>query len=671
MGNPPAIEHDIGSRRVGDRKRTVTSHRASSRRRWGYGFLVALGLLVVFGALALIPALGARDRLETGRTELQLGRDLLLGGDVRAATDAFDRAREAFAEAAGYAGSPALRIAGTVPLFGRSVDAVAVLADAGRTTASAGSEIANAIARVPGGIAELAPAEGALPIEQIESLAPAIGRARGGLEGALRELRALSTSWLVGPVADARDQAVAELDRAVGTAASVDALAGALPTLMGAGGERHYFVAAQSPAELRGTGGFMGAYTILTAKGGGVQLGPMRSITDLADLHPKDAPPPPDGFGETYAGFGGTGFWRNLNMDPHAPTSAEMIEALYERVTGDPLDGVIFVDPQALADMLEATGPITDRTLDRTLESGTVVDYLANEAYLQFGSAADRKRVLGAAVLVVFERFLDGTDPIASFRAVAEAAAGGHLVMHSTDPDVQAALEAAGIAGTVEAPEAGDLFGVFASNADGTKIDYYVKRSLSYHVTLEAGGSSNARVQVSAENAAPANPERSYVFGPYPGTGLEPGVSAAFVTAYCASGCALEDATLHGRPQGLEAHTERSLTVLSTYVETEPGATSELGLGLRRPDAWTGDQLGGTYHLRVRAQPAVQPTHGTISIQAPPGTGIVDTTPGMRVEGSLATWEGDLDAVQDFEIRFQRPPLGRLWDLLSTPVFGD
>ena len=43
----------------------------------------------------------------------------------------------------------------------------------------------------------------------------------------------------------------------------------------------------------------------------------------------------------------------------------------------------------------------------------------------------------------------------------------------------------------------------------------------------------------------------------------------------------------------------------------------------------------------------------------------------MQVDGGRATWEGDLAAVQDFEIRFQRPPFGRFWDWLSTPVFGD
>jgi hypothetical protein len=43
----------------------------------------------------------------------------------------------------------------------------------------------------------------------------------------------------------------------------------------------------------------------------------------------------------------------------------------------------------------------------------------------------------------------------------------------------------------------------------------------------------------------------------------------------------------------------------------------------------------------------------------------------MEVDGGRATWEGNLDAVQDFEIRFQRPPMARFWDWLSTPLLGD
>ena len=100
--------------------------------------------------------------------------------------------------------------------------------------------------------------------------------------------------------------------------------------------------------------------------------------------------------------------------------------------------------------MLEATGPIDDPTLDRTRRprrSWTTWP-TRRTGSSEPGRAQAGPRRGGP------ERappLLAGTDPVASFRALADAGAGGHLIVHSTDPEVQAALEAA-VAGTVEAP---------------------------------------------------------------------------------------------------------------------------------------------------------------------------------------------------------------------------
>ena len=653
------------------REGTVTGHRAGRTRHvWPWVVLAAIAVLVVVGAAAVISALGARTDLMTGKNELLQGRTLMVEGDLPGAQAAFERAQEAFADAGGAARNPALRLFGYPPLLGRSVDALPVIAEAGEAAAGAGSDLVGAIQDLPGGFGALAPRNRRLPVEMLDSLQPAVADARAELERAVEGLRSLPTSWLAGPIADARDSALAELDSALQTARSAEALVETLPELLGSDRERRYFVAAQSPAELRGTGGFIGAFSILRATDGRLRFDPMRSITDLHDLPDRRAPEPPGGFGEPFDRFGGTGFWRNLNMVPHAPTAASLIESLYEETTGERLDGVLFVDPQTLAEMLEATGPVTPPTLDRELESGTVVDYLANEAYLEFGSAAERKRVLGAAVLSVFERFLDGANPIASLRALSDAASGGHLVLHAADPRLQDALEAAGVAGTVAAPRQGDFFAVFASNADGTKVDYYIEQSLDYEVELDAEGGSLTDAALTARNRAPRDPEDSYVFGPYPGTGLDPGVSNAFVTAYCAPGCRLEGATLDDEPVGLEIHDERGLAVFSTFVQTEPGTTSELGLELARTGAWDGNGSGGTYRVTIRGQPLVRATILTFKVEAPDGMEIVEATRGMLVDGDTATAVGQLEAGRTFEIRFQRPATDRIWDFLSTPIFG-
>src|SRR4029453_2358431 len=120
------------------RQHAVTRHGGRRRRRrWGWGVLIAAGILLILGVLAVAPALAARARLLTGRGELENARELLLSGDLGGASAAFGRAEDAFDEAGGYARNPVLRLAGSVPLAGRSFDAVVVLPDAGRPPAPA------------------------------------------------------------------------------------------------------------------------------------------------------------------------------------------------------------------------------------------------------------------------------------------------------------------------------------------------------------------------------------------------------------------------------------------------------------------------------------------------------------------------------------------------------
>ncbi len=641
------------------------------RRRWPHvvGTLVILGVLAM---LAVLPALAARRHLEAGRDMLVGARDRLLAGDVGGAREAFERAGAEFDDARGSGRTPVLWAAGSVPLVGRSADAIVVIADAGRRAASAGVEITRAIEELPSGIEALAPSDGRLPVDTIAALEPAVSAARADLEAAYRDLERLPTSFLLGPVAGARDEALHEVGRAVEAARAAEALTIALPDLVGADARLRYFVGAQATAELRGTGGLIGAYTILEARNGRLVMEPMRSIHTLPDLSRRAAPEPPDGFGAPFDGFGGPGFWRNLNMTPDAPTAATLIESLYEEVTGERVDGVILVDAQTLSEMLEATGPVRPPSFDRTLEADSVVDYLTNEAYLEFGSEAERKRVLGAAVLAVWNRFLSGTDPIAAFRALSEAAAGGHLVLHSADERVQAGLEAAGVAGAWDAPEAGTLLGVATSNADGTKVDYYLNRDVRYEIELAAEGSGNILATTTFTNEAPVDADPSYVFGPYPGIGLGAGDSRAFVAAYCAPACALEGARRDGEPVGVESHSDRGLPVFTTFVRTDAGGTSSLELETTQPDAWVGDEFGGTYELTVRGQPTIKPTTGTVVIDVPPGMRVVDTSVPMEVVDGRATWHGTLGREQRIAIRFEVPFPDRFWtqlgDVLTSPV---
>lgn len=635
------------------------------RRRWRRYALAAAGLTVGLGALSLFPALSARDHLDAGRAELVRAEGALLSGDAEGAIRAFDRARSSFLQAADDANDPILRLVGFLPLVGRTPDAVGILADVAIRVASAGRGLSEAVATLPGGLGSLAPQGGVVPIERLRSLAPAVNGLTAELSAARRETMRLPDLFLFGPVASAGSRVRTELAGLTERAREMGALLEALPWFAGEGGVRRYFVAAQNPAELRGTGGFIGAYAVMTATAGRLTLGPFRDIASLPNVPLPQASAPSPGFAEMYDRFGGAGFWRNLNMTPDAPTAAVLIESLYERVTGIHLDGTIFIDPQAVADMLTATGPVRVPILGRTLTADGVVPYLTNEAYSVFGSDLLRKRVLGVAVHAVWQRFLTLTDPRASLPALAAAASQGHLVLHATDPGVQAAFEQAGLAGKLGVPR-GDFLGVFASNAAGNKVDYYAARDVRYEVTLGAGGTGSAQAFVRLTNNAPAGRLPGYILGPYPGTGLGVGDNLSFVSTYCASDCQVMGATEDGHPTGVEHHTELGYPVVATYVRVAPQRSKTLGFSLQLPRAWQGDDVGGTYMLRVQGQPTIQPTSVTVVIRAPQGMSVVDASVPMEVHGNEAVWRGTVSDNQDLQITFSRPFLPRVW----TQVWG-
>ncbi|HUF58890.1 MAG TPA: DUF4012 domain-containing protein [Actinomycetota bacterium] len=631
--------------------------------------IVAIGLIAV-GGLSWFPARAAGDHLEAGRAALMQGRDLLAAGDALAARRAFSVAAREFRDADRETRNPLIRFGGLVPLAGRSYDAIGTLAGIGGRTATAGEGLAVALTELPGGLGSLAPSGGRIPVEAMRSLVPAVSAARAELEAAGEESLTLPTSYLIGPIASAADLARDEVGAALRTVRSAEALLVALPSFAGADGTRRYFVAAQSPAELRGTGGFIGSFAILTATDGRLELGPFREISVLRNVAPANAPAPSSDFREVYDRFGGAGFWRNLNMTPDAPTAATMIEALYERVRGIPLDGTIFVNPQALAELLEATGPVRSPLLDRTLTAEDVVDYLANGAYEEFGYRASlRKRVLGIVAGGVVERFLRGADrdadPQADLRSVVDAASAGHLLLHAADPDVQAAFETAGIAGKLGTPR-GDFLGVFTSDASGTKVDYYMSRDVRYEVSLGAGGTGSAEASLTFRNDAPADARPSYVLGPYSGTGLGVGDHQSFLSVYCRAGCEMARATEEGDPAGMEVHTELGFRSLSRYVRVDAQGSRTIGLSLRLRRIWAGDELGGTYTLRIQGQPTIRPTTVTLVVRVPDGMRIVHTSVPMQVRGAEATWRGSIGRQRDFSVRFQRPFPGRVW----TQIWG-
>jgi Protein of unknown function (DUF4012) len=646
--------------------------RRRKRRRSRKPLFITLGILAgvaVFGALTLLTARGVQNQLLAARTEMEQGREALLAGDAGAARAAFERASSEFIRARGSYRNPLLMVTGYLPIVGRSVDSVGAIIDAGTMTAEAATELTRAVESLRGGAAALAPQAGTIPLEPLESVAPALADAEGLLDRAALRMHGASDTFLLPAVSRARDELEAELTQARRGVAAAEALSRSLPSFLGASQPRRYFVAAQNPAEMRGTGGFIGVYAILAVEEGRLELGSFEPITTLKSPPGQVDAPNPD-YAARYDQYGGAGFWQNINMTPDFPSAASAIETLYERSTGTQVDGVIAADPFALAELVEVTGPVAIPGTGTQVDADGLVSYVTNEAYRVLTNPAQRKRVLGDVAEGVLREFLRGSaDPGAMGQALVEAASGGHLLLHSRDPQVQAAFVEAGIAG--ELPTGGDLLGVIWNNASGNKIDFYAEQEISYTIRLGAEGSGVAETHLSYTNEAPDEGEPQYIIGPY-SSDYEAGENVALLSTYCAKTCELD----HVRMDGVRVETARESELghpaFPATVRLQSGETSLLDYGWRVREAWHGDDGAGIYRLTVRTQPTIRPTRLAIDIQAPEGMAITGTSPEMRVMEGRAVWQGEASAEMVFELRFQRPTLARAWnavlDFLGKPL---
>lgn len=607
--------------------------------RWvGLALLAALFALLAVTALAAIRE--ARADLRAGQAGLQQARRAALAGDVAAARDALGQARGDFADGRKALDRVSLRIVGVVPGAGRNLDTARALAGAGERLAGAGVEVAEAVAALPGGVESFAPRDGVVPLEPLETVAGPLRRAAEQATAAEEAVAATPTRWLVGPLHRARVTGQRRAGQAAESLRAGAALAEQLPAFLGADEPRRYFLGAQNPAELRGTGGLIGAFAVLTADEGRLDVGEFDTVGVLTRDAPDELPPPTEDFAARYERYAAGVHASNVNMTPDMPTAAVAIERLHEAATGQAVDGTILADPVMLRTLLEVVGP-TEVERVGTVEADSVVEYVTRDQYAELAGTGDRKELLGEVAKAVVERFLadGGDEPLEAVQALAEAAGAGRLKLHARDEDVQAAFVAAGVDGALADPD-GDYLALVGNNAAGHKLDTFLDRSAVYDVWLRPDGSARGELSVELTNAAPASGLNRYVEEPSPHLeALSPGMNRTIWSVYCAPGCQLTGFRRDGDSEGIASERERGRPVYTTTVTLTRGEEQRLDYEWETDGVW--DPESGRYELVVDGQPALADVTTTVRVHPPQGADIQPVGDGLSPRGDAAVWSGD------------------------------
>jgi len=307
----------------------------------------ALLLLLGFAAWLGVTAQRGQSALIAARSHLEQARAALMSGDGAAAQREVDLASDAASDARSATSTMPWDITAAVPYLGRPFRTTQDLAEAVddlavrvlQPAARAGTALAPEKVRTSGEQIDLA----ALMVAR----AP-LGEASSAASALDDRVRAIAPSGYLTAVEDARRALRTEVSELADLLATASTAATLLPPMLGADGPRTYFLAFQTNAEARGTGGLIGGYGILTADQGRLSLDTISNNRDLEPGAPPGIDLGPD-YAKQYAGYSSTTLWLNANSSPHFPYAARIWSSLWEQQGGQRLDGVIGIDPVALS----------------------------------------------------------------------------------------------------------------------------------------------------------------------------------------------------------------------------------------------------------------------------------------------------------------------------------
>lgn len=540
--------------------------------------MVAAVVLWLAACAAL--ALSARSSVERGVDALDDAglmdgnpRALLLTDDAEGTAadtaEALDTATAEFDAATRRLDNPLLAPVRLLPVLGRQLRSVETTVAAAAGMSTAATEAIEQLT-VIADRATVTPEDRILTVRDTTAV----------LEGMQRQIDALdlgSPEALIGPVADARNRLVGELELLSSTLdTGIVGLDGVADLLEG---PNTYLVLAANNAEMRaGSGMYLQAGTV-TITDGRFELGEFVSTNELLADEPS-ADMDPD-IAARWGLLEPNREWRNLNLSPRFDESARMAAQMWQASGRGAVDGVMSIDIIALEGLLRLTGPVEVVGADgttRTYDPDSVVEQLLRGQYAEYEDQDLRRQQLGDVVGALFSAFNERGVPATDLvELIDRSGARRNLLMWSSVPVQQDAWIALGVAGTL--PPNALMTSVMNNGAN--KLDPY----LGVHSTLSAAlrdehwevevavDLTNAAEDFLTQFVAGPQPTVGTVFGEYRGTvALTVPAAATDATTTADGFVALGD--------------DGPVRVLASTFSLLRGETTRITFTFRLPEEW-------------------------------------------------------------------------------------
>lgn len=385
----------------------------------------------------------------------------------------------------------------------------------------------------------------------------------------------------------------------------------ALPYLMGMDSERTYLVVFQNDKELRPTGGFMTAYSLMKVKEGKIQPVSSDDIYNLDKRYRPTQDAPKiflDHIKQPYSANPG---WRlrDMNWSPDFKVAMDFVLGEAKKAKLQAVDGIIAVDTNLLVSLLEVTGRIgvpgqgnfsaeNDPRCDcpqviYELESYADVEkpivWDPNTGKIVFGEIVDnRKAILGPLVNSVIANSL--AQPKEKVPQLAQRVLSNlmekHVLFYMFDETTQKALESFNVAGRIK--ENGDYLAIVDANIGGRKANLYATHEVQDEIE-----DKEDRV-IHKMTITYKNPQKH--------DGWLNSVLPNYMRVYVPKGAKL----LSSAGADIETGEDLEKTVLSGFFELRPEGVVKINLEYEVPKT-------KPYKLMIQKQPGKGAFHYTIN----------------------------------------------------------
>ncbi|BBZ62422.1 DUF4012 domain-containing protein [Mycolicibacterium monacense] len=564
---------------------------------------------VVFGCWLAVRAVQAKSNLEAARSSAQQAKDALLEGDTEGAAKFADEALSHAEDARDATHSIPWSIASAVPWLGDPF--------------TTGQEISDVVLGLAADVLQPAADVGAVlsPDQLLQGSRVDVQALRErepdltALAAAATELdenaKAISDPGYVSLLRDARSQLQEQTSNVAGLLDNTALAARLAPSMMGADGARTYFMAFQTNAEARGTGGLLGGFGILRFDNGTATVDTLASNRDLdgasasVDLGRE--------FADMYGFTNPMTDFRNSNLSSHFPYAAQIWKSMWAEQTGMNVDGVILLDPVTLSYVLGAVGPV--RMPDgEVITKDNVVELTESTAYSRFPTDQTARKTYLQDIANEVVRKITGRieSPQKLLDALGKAVGERRIAVWGSVPAEQELLEETPLAHVVPDDPA-PYAEVVINNLGGNKLDYYLRRQIEYVADGCNADTRMSTVTIRLANEAPKTGLPDYVAtapGIRPDVPLDvpKGAMVTSVRLLATTGATLVSALVDGQQVPVFSGTERGHPTFEVQLGIPPGQSGELSFRLSEPTS--------AGPARVPVQPLIDTVDPKISVPA-------------------------------------------------------